>query len=683
MFPPSTALWKRIADGRTLLPEFSLANMMAYFVTRKVCDGQNAGDFKHLNNHSYPLFKSGHIQKILTIKGNDNNVYLNAVCLPEMRKDREYKIQMVLSPSAEILYAEDGCPAGRGPTGSCKHIAAFCYALEEFVRLGFTRPFLSCTSRLQTWNQPRQKKLESKTIYEIPFERAEYGKVKKAHPKPFPQDYNAIPVKHRREQFDATLKLANLCRGLSKPCAFLKVLNTGQRGATSVQQVASTVPNSLDSHPVNQTSCPIPATSFFLPSNSESSMQTTPTLAVHNSTISTSPVILGKSPIGAHSSSMVTSGETQPVVVPLISPVTMGHKGLNPRSILNELPATPQPFPPVSSAHSNPPMGGNEISSPYPLLSQTVQTTPFHHPSGPLRLTPPNYSPPCPTLCTGTDMDMPIKLPLHDSSGNEVSVPNNLSEEAKFLLNSTVKVNFDQAAAIESSTREQSENIDWFKYRQCRLTASNFGSVLKRRKQDCSKLVERLTNSHGNLNVSSLNYGRDNEEIVADYYLQYQVRHGHQGIKVFPCGLIVNPNFSWLGASPDRIVYDPTSDPPYGGLEIKCIESGKGMTPLQTYQAKREPQFGKKKSFCLIKNGEILQLDHKHHYYHQVQGQCGVSGLRWNDFILMTDLTLGDQGIHVERIYFDESWHGTSLPKLTDFYFNHIMPALLQKSQLL
>ena len=58
---------------------------MAYFVTHKVCDGQNAGDFNHLNNHSYPLFKSGHIQKILTIKGNDNNVYLNAVCLPEMQ----------------------------------------------------------------------------------------------------------------------------------------------------------------------------------------------------------------------------------------------------------------------------------------------------------------------------------------------------------------------------------------------------------------------------------------------------------------------------------------------------------------------------------------------------------------------------------------------------------------------
>ena len=64
-------------------------------------------------------------------------------------------------------------------------------------------------------------------------------------------------------------------------------------------------------------------------------------------------------------------------------------------------------------------------------------------------------------------MDMPVKLPLHDSSVNEVSVPKNLSEEAKLLLSSTVKVNFDPAAAIESSTREQSENIDWFKYRQC------------------------------------------------------------------------------------------------------------------------------------------------------------------------------------------------------------------------
>ena len=49
----------------------------------------------------------------------------------------------------------------------------------------------------------------------------------------------------------------------------------------------------------------------------------------------------------------------------------------------------------------------------------------------------------------------------------------------------------------------------------------------------------------------------------------------------FHLGLVINPKYSWLGASPDKIVYDPTSNPVFGGLEIKCIESGKGMTPLQ------------------------------------------------------------------------------------------------------
>jgi len=55
MFPPPTAPWKGIADGPTILLEFTLANMINYFVTQKVCDGEITGDFKHVNNHSYRL----------------------------------------------------------------------------------------------------------------------------------------------------------------------------------------------------------------------------------------------------------------------------------------------------------------------------------------------------------------------------------------------------------------------------------------------------------------------------------------------------------------------------------------------------------------------------------------------------------------------------------------------------
>lgn len=112
------------------------------------------------------------------------------------------------------------------------------------------------------------------------------------------------------------------------------MLNTEQRGATSVQQVSSTVPINLDSHPISQASNPIPVTSFSTPSDPESAMHTTPTLTIHNSTSSL---------VGAHSSSTVISGETQLVVVPLVSPVTMGNS----------------------------------------LPSQPVQTTPTYHPSRP------------------------------------------------------------------------------------------------------------------------------------------------------------------------------------------------------------------------------------------------------------------------------------------------------------
>ena len=45
-----------------------------------------------------------------------------------------------------------------------------------------------------------------------------------------------------------------------------------------------------------------------------------------------------------------------------------------------------------------------------------------------------------------------------------------------------------------------------------------------RGKKDCTKLVERLTSTHTNLNVSSLNYGCDNEDAVAKFYAEYQER---------------------------------------------------------------------------------------------------------------------------------------------------------------
>ena len=180
-----------------------------------------------------------------------------------------------------------------------------------------------------------------------------------------------------------------------------------------------------------------------------------------------------------------------------------------------------------------------------------------------------------------------------------------------------------------------------------------------------------------------LNYGLDNEDAVAQYYQSYQENHGHPGTQVFKCGLVINPNYSWRGASLDRTVYDPAATPQFGGLEIKCIESGQGMTPtMETYYAKREPDSGKKRPFCLVKESNKLKIDHKHNYYYQVQGQAAISGLEWVDFVVMTDLELGDRGIFVQRIYADgDAWQSTLLPKLSKFYFLNILPELVKAAE--
>ena len=47
---------------------------------------------------------------------------------------RVYKLNLAIcTESYDIIFAECGCPAGKGPSGSCKHIGALCYAFAEFA----------------------------------------------------------------------------------------------------------------------------------------------------------------------------------------------------------------------------------------------------------------------------------------------------------------------------------------------------------------------------------------------------------------------------------------------------------------------------------------------------------------------------------------------------------------------
>lgn len=155
---------------------FTYGHMITYFVSRNVVDGMAAGDFKSIDSAANNLFGGGHVQNI-EIGESKHYIYIKCNCLPEIRKDRVYKTLLSLHNSGyDIATACCGCPAGKGPTASCKHIGALCYALASFCKLRTLPDFMTCTEQLQEWNRPRLCKAEAIPVIELTSQRNEIKK---------------------------------------------------------------------------------------------------------------------------------------------------------------------------------------------------------------------------------------------------------------------------------------------------------------------------------------------------------------------------------------------------------------------------------------------------------------------------------------------------------------------------
>lgn len=75
-------------------------------------------------------------------------VIVVAKCLAQMKQET-YRVVVMLDDSGDIIKGYCGCPAGAGPTCTCKHLAALCYALEDFNKI-FVLPedIPSCTGKI-------------------------------------------------------------------------------------------------------------------------------------------------------------------------------------------------------------------------------------------------------------------------------------------------------------------------------------------------------------------------------------------------------------------------------------------------------------------------------------------------------------------------------------------------------
>ena len=176
---PQVANWQPIINVRESFPSFTIEHIINYFIERKACDNKSNKEYNNLNSKAYGLFKHAHVQKIeVALDENSNMIHVECECLPEIKKNLKYKVCLSMSKykGEEIVFAScDPCPAGKAPLASYKHVSALCYAFEEFIRSGNGyKDYETCNARPQSWNQPRKRKLESTSVYEIDFSKKVY-----------------------------------------------------------------------------------------------------------------------------------------------------------------------------------------------------------------------------------------------------------------------------------------------------------------------------------------------------------------------------------------------------------------------------------------------------------------------------------------------------------------------------
>lgn len=250
----------------------------------------------------------------------------------------------------------------------------------------------------------------------------------------------------------------------------------------------------------------------------------------------------------------------------------------------------------------------------------------------------------------------PVSMPVEQCSAcGVIAYPkNSISENIANVLQGShghweaVSLSLDEAVHLEAATRRQNDSKKWHEERSTRLTASNFGAIMIRQKA-VNETFLKNTFSNIRLCTKPTSYGNANEKNAKKMYINTTKSHLHD------IGLVVNPAFPFLGASPDAIV---CSDGESGILEVKCPYAARDLTISEAV--------GTVKGLCLEKNGETLTLKKNHKHYHQVQGQLLVTGASFCDFAVYTR-----HDFFVERIKPDEDFMLIMLKKLKSFYIEH------------
>ncbi|CAB3257324.1 unnamed protein product [Arctia plantaginis] len=210
--------------------------------------------------------------------------------------------------------------------------------------------------------------------------------------------------------------------------------------------------------------------------------------------------------------------------------------------------------------------------------------------------------------------------------------------------------------SIQKKTVLQRDSSEWLELRKLILTASNFGNVIKRKK-NYGNCVKQILYKKNISFVHSIAHGVENEDIA----LQQLAKQ--ENIMIKPCGLFIDPEIDFLGASPDGVVGEDTV------VEVKCPMAAhkKGMKAAITENKIQILRHNKKTGNTSInKNSD---------WYFQIQGQLHISRRERCIFGIWGG---EDQKMEVLYIKRDEDfWREYMENKLVNFYMTQIIPEIV------
>ncbi len=164
----STTGWLDIdpAQLHVRIPNLTVKHIHDYFIRRRI-KKEHVTATKPFEK-GYRIFDAKKVRSLSIHPVEDNSIYcvIRAAVLPTQRKDRTYETFVAIyNTTSSVYYASCTCVAGQ--SGSCNHVAALLFAIDDYNRQLSTHANYgapSCTSQPAKWGVPPKKRQSSVPI---------------------------------------------------------------------------------------------------------------------------------------------------------------------------------------------------------------------------------------------------------------------------------------------------------------------------------------------------------------------------------------------------------------------------------------------------------------------------------------------------------------------------------------